>query len=50
MVELVHSLRCLGDKYSSVLGFLDCALKWNFLKLDLLGDKRRSLLLSLSEN
>ena len=50
MVELVHSLRCLGDKHSSVLGYLHCALKWNFLKLDLLGDKRRSLLLSLSEN
>ena len=50
MVELVHSLRCLGDKHSSVLGFLHCALKWNFLKLDLLGDKRRSLLLSLSES
>ena len=50
MVELVHSLRCLGDKHSSVLGFQDCAVKWNFQTPDLLGGKRRSLLLSLSEN
>ena len=46
---MVLCWRCLADKRSFAHGFYDYAVKWNFLKLDLLGGKRRSLSLSLPE-
>ena len=50
MAELVLCWRCLEDTHSFAHGFQGCVVEWNFLRLDLLGGKHRSLSLSLPEN